>query len=220
MTLALDEAVGKVLEKLRTAGLENDTLVFFCSDNGGPTVPRTAKNWSRNAPLRGSKVSTLEGGVRVPFVVSWKGHLPAGKVYDSPVIQLDFLPTALAAAGVKITASDALDGVNLLPYLAGETPGVPHEALFWRLGEQFAIRKGDWKLVKYSQEFAAEEPASGLSPVRLYDLGRDIGESNDLAASRPDIVRQLQSQWDGWSQSMAAPLWAQQSSVPAANNAK
>ena len=125
MLSAMDEAVGKVLDKLRAAGLEEDTLIVFFSDNGGPTMLGTTINGSRNDPLRGSKRTTLEGGVRVPFVLSWKGKLPAGKVYDKPVIQLDILPTALAAAGVETKPEWKLDGVDLLPHLTGESEQAP-----------------------------------------------------------------------------------------------
>jgi arylsulfatase A-like enzyme len=213
MTLALDEAIGQIVDKLRSTNLEQDTLIFFCSDNGGPTVPRAALNASRNTPLRGSKVSTLEGGIRVPFIVSWKGKLPGGKVYDQPVIQLDFLPTALAAAGVEAEADWNLDGVNLLPYLTGESAGSPHDALYWRLGPQMAIRKGNWKLVKYSHEFAAEKSDALLSPLRLYDLSRDIGETNDLASAEPEKAKELKGLWDAWSATLMEPLWQQQSSA-------
>jgi arylsulfatase A-like enzyme len=212
MTLALDEAIGRVMEKLRRANLEENTLVFFLSDNGGPTVPRAAKNASRNDPLRGSKVSTLEGGVRVPFVVSWKGKLPAGKVYEKPVIQLDIAATALAAAGIEADAQ--LDGANLVPYLAGANAGEPHEALYWRLGQQMAIRKGDWKLVRYWKEFAGEEPPDDFSSVQLYNLREDIGEKNDLASAQPEKVKELQDQWDAWNKTLAQPAWPQRSSAP------
>src|SRR6185369_5396947 len=104
MMSAMDDAIGKVLQRLRDKNLEDNTLVFFFSDNGGPTMPGTAINASRNTPLRGSKRTTLEGGIRVPYFVKWPGHIPAGKVYDKPVIQLDILPTALTAADVKIPA--------------------------------------------------------------------------------------------------------------------
>jgi arylsulfatase A-like enzyme len=217
MTLALDEAIGKVIAKLRSTNLEHDTLIFFCSDNGGPTVPRAALNASRNTPLRGSKVSTLEGGIHVPFLVSWKGRLPAGKVYDEPVIQLDFLTTALAAAGVEPKTEWKLDGVNLVPYLTGKAAGVPHEVLYWRLGPQMAVRKGDWKLVQYSFEFAAENPnppSSQISPPRLYNLRQDIGEQHDLASSQPEKVNELQELWNRWNKTLAEPLWQQQSSAP------
>ena len=145
MTLSMDEAVGRVTDKLREADLEQDTLIFFIGDNGGPTIQKFAYNASRNTPLRGSKGTTLEGGIRVPFVVSWKGHLPAGEVYDPPVIQLDFLPTALAAAGVEAKPEWKLDGVNLLPHLKGQASAAPHDALYWRSFGQTAVRKGDWK---------------------------------------------------------------------------
>ena len=214
MTLALDEAIGRVLDKLRSSNLEQDTLIFFCSDNGGPTVRRAALNGSRNTPLRGSKVSTLEGGIRVPFVVSWKGKLPAGKLYDQPVIQLDILPTALAASGIETKADWKLDGVNLLPYLKEERVGVPHDVLYWRLGQQMAIRQGDWKLVTYSHEFAGEDSSSPLSPVRLYNLSRDIGETDDLASAEPEKAKELQGLWDQWNQSLMEPLWPQQPYTP------
>ena len=106
MMSAMDDAIGAVLGKLREAQLEDNTIVFFISDNGGPTMPGTSGNASINKPLRGSKRTTLEGGIRVPYFVKWPGKLPAGKVYDQPVIQIDILPTALAAAQVEIP-SDA-----------------------------------------------------------------------------------------------------------------
>src|SRR5438105_7810472 len=135
MLAALDEAVGRVLDKLKAEKLDQDTLVLFFSDNGGPTMKGTTINGSVNAPLRGSKRTTLEGGVRVPFVVRWPGRLPAGKTYDSPVIQLDILPTALAAAGASAKVESNLDGVDLLPYLGGQKTTGPHEMLYWRFGD-------------------------------------------------------------------------------------
>src|SRR5262249_55944375 len=111
MMSAMDDAIGAVLKKLQEAKLEEDTLICFVSDNGGPPA-----NGSPNPPLAGRKATPWEGGIRVPFLLQWKGTLPAGKVYAQPLIQLDFLPTALAAAGVKPPADAAFDGVNLLPY--------------------------------------------------------------------------------------------------------
>jgi arylsulfatase A-like enzyme len=131
MHTALDDNIGKVLATLKKHGLENDTLIVFLSDNGGPTPV----NASRNDPLRGFKAQTWEGGVRVPFIVQWKEKLPAGKVYAQPAMQIDILPTALAAMGVRAKPEWKLDGVNLLPYLTGENSGSPHDALYWRFGE-------------------------------------------------------------------------------------
>jgi arylsulfatase A-like enzyme len=220
MLVALDEAVGAVIEKLRASGLEESTLIVFISDNGGPTMIGTTINGSRNDPLRGSKRTTLEGGIRVPFVLSWKGKLPAGRVYEKPVIQLDVLPTALALAGVTPKADWGLDGVNLLPFLTGNDGKVPHNSLYWRLGGQAAIRRGDWKLVRYDlkvENTAARSNAGTgppLSPFRLYNLAEDIGESHDLSTQYPDKARELLTAWEEWSGGLAKPLWGP-GSVPA-----
>ncbi len=208
MTLALDDAVGTVRRKLVDAGLEQDTLVVFISDNGGPTMPGTTINGSRNTPLRGSKRTTLEGGIRVPFVVSWPGHLKPG-VYDQPVIQLDADATALAIAGVDVKPEWNLDGVNLLPFLNREKTGSPHDALYWRFGAQMAIRMGDYKLVRYDKN--ADTLTGGRKqPVtdgRLYRLSDDIGETKDLAAAMPEKVKELQSKWNAWNATLVRPLW-------------
>ena len=207
MTLAMDQAIGAVFEQLRRSGIEDDTLVFFISDNGGPTLHKYAYNASDNSPLRGSKGTTLEGGIRVPFVVSWPRGLPAGATYDEAAIQLDILPTALAAAGVPIDADWDLDGVNLLPYLRGEASGRPHDALFWRSWGQMAVRSGDWKLVSYvakmdEGELMQREPRDEMTPHRLYDLSRDVGESEDLSAREPERAAELLAMWDEWNAGM------------------
>src|SRR5262249_57664751 len=110
---ALDDAVGAVLQKVRDLGQEENTLVIFYSDNGGPTWQTTASN----LPLHGSKGTTSEGGTRIPFCMQWKGKIEAGKVYDHPIQNLDILPTALTAAGGKIDPAWKLDGVDLMPYI-------------------------------------------------------------------------------------------------------
>jgi len=213
MTSAMDDAIGRVLAALQTHGLDEKTLVFFFSDNGGPTMPGTTINGSRNTPLRGSKRTTLEGGVRVPFVVRWKGTLPAGQVYQHPVIQLDILPTALAAAGVEPKAEWKLDGVSLLPYLLGQNRGQPHDTLYWRFGPQMAIRRGDWKLVRYDTTAdgqSGESPKGkqpGVTGRKLYNLSDDIGEARDVAAEHPEKVQELQSAWQTWNAELAEPLW-------------
>ncbi len=148
MMLAMDDAIGRVRQKIDALGLAQNTLVTFISDNGGPTMVGVTVNGSRNEPLRGSKRTTLEGGIRVPFVVSWPGRIKPG-VYDKLAIQLDLHATVLAAAGVDLKPDWKLEGVNLLPFLSREISGAPHHALYWRFGEQMAIRNGEWKLVRY-----------------------------------------------------------------------
>jgi arylsulfatase A-like enzyme len=144
-------------------------------------------------------------------MVQWKGRLPAGKVDDRPIIQLDILPTALAAAGVEPKPEWKLDGVNLLPYLTGEKAGPPHAALYWRFGWQFAVRMGDWKLVKGSTgkgfPGAVEGDRPDLKDAELYNLARDIGEQNNLAAGEPERVKQLAAAWAQWDSELIAPLW-------------
>ncbi len=168
MMSAMDDAVGKVLQTLREKKLEDNTLVFFISDNGGPTMPGTTVNASRNDPLRGSKRTTLEGGIRVPFFVKWPGHVPAGRVYERPVIQLDILPTAMAAAGAKLPGDAHADGVDLRPYFDGTNKDEPHQTLYWRFGDQMAIRRGDWKLVRYDPVMDGMKGTA--TPPKLYNL--------------------------------------------------
>jgi arylsulfatase A-like enzyme len=205
MMSAMDDAIGAVAEKLRETQLEENTLVFFISDNGGPTMPGTSGNASNNAPLRGSKRTTLEGGIRVPYFVKWPAQLPAGKVYEQPVIQIDLLPTALAAAGVEIGDDKVIEGVNLLPYLRGEDDAAPHEALYWRLGRQMAIRQGDWKLVRY--DATVDGLRGQFTEPKLYNLAADIGEANDLMDEEPEKAAALQADWDEWNKSNVPALW-------------
>jgi arylsulfatase A-like enzyme len=208
MMSAMDDAIGSVLAKLRDKNLEENTLVFFISDNGGPTYSSTTINGSINTPLRGSKRTTLEGGVRVPFLVKWLGQLPAGKVYDQPVIQLDILPTALAVAGVDAPADAHLEGVNLQPYLSGENDKPPHDGLYWRFGNQMAIRQGDWKLVKYDPMVdGIKGPKGRATDAKLYNLASDIGERKNLITEEPEKGKALQAAWDKWNAANVPAAW-------------
>ncbi|MBI3879346.1 MAG: sulfatase-like hydrolase/transferase [Verrucomicrobia bacterium] len=191
MLHSLDESVGAILAKLRALGLEDDTLIFFLSDNGGPTAELT----SSNLPLNGGKGSLLEGGIRIPFLAQWKGRIPAGKVFTPPVSSLDLVPTALAAAGVDGGGKN-LEGSDLVPFLSGAKAGVPHEALFWRIGEQRAARAGQWKFVQ-----------RGKSAAKLYDLDADISETHDLAAERPEVLARLQTAYANWDRQNVPPRW-------------
>ena len=210
MTYSMDEAIGAVLGQLRASGLEEDTLVFFMSDNGGPTLHRYAYNASDNSPLRGSKGTTLEGGIRVPFVISWPGTLPGGRSFKAPAISLDIAVTAMAAAGIEKQPKMALDGVNLLPHLKGQAKSLPHIQLFWRSWGQMAIRQGDWKLVSYvakmdEGELKRGEPRDIMTPYRLYNLRRDVGEQQDLAAAEPERVEVMLEAWRAWNKQMKVP---------------
>ena len=206
MLSAMDDAIGAVLTRLHDSHLDEKTLIFFISDNGGPT-PQTT---SRNNPLRGTKATTWEGGIRIPFMVQWKGHVPEGKVDDRPVIALDLHPTALAAAGVTAPLEKKLDGVNLLPYLQAGNAERPHDVLFWRFGAQMAVRSGDWKITRAVGQPGLERRRKRVrGPVngQLFNLAQDIGESKDLAAEHPEKVKELMEAWEKWNSELMAPRW-------------
>jgi arylsulfatase A-like enzyme len=198
MLTAMDEGIGKLLAKLRELDLEENTLLFFINDNGGPT----AANGSRNAPLRATKGTMYEGGIRVPFMVQWPGRLKAGDVYENPVISLDILPTVAAAGGAGLPKDRNLDGVNLLPYLTGKKKQPPHEILFWRSGQNHAARKENWKLVKMGDE------------TGLYNLASDISESKDLKEDKPDVFKEMQKAYERWDSQMVEPVWTMQRRRP------
>ncbi len=206
MMVAMDDAIGSVRKKLTDSDLERDTLVFFISDNGGPVMKGVTINGARNEPLRGSKRTTLEGGIRVPFIISWPGRVKPA-VVDAPVIQLDIHATAIAAAGVIAKPEWKLNGVNQLPFLLGEKSDTPHPALYWRFGQQMAVRAGDFKLVRCDTAADKSPGKQGVTESKLYNLRDDIGESKDLSAAMPDKVKELQALWDTWNSSNIQPGW-------------
>jgi len=200
MQLAMDNCIGDVLKKVREAGLEEDTLIVYMSDNGAPTPGNT----SRNDPFKGFKTQVHEGGIHVPFMMQWKGKIPAGKTYDKPVISLDLLPTAVAAAGGKIASN--VDGVDLMPYITGKKTGSPHRALFWHFDKQSAIRMGDWKLSRHEDK-----------GIRLHNLANDPTEKTDLAHEDRDKVAELLAEWERWSADNVKPMWPSKADAPWTN---
>lgn len=189
----MDDAIGVALAAVAASGVRERTLVFFFSDNGGP-----ANNASDNTPLRGHKGQLYDGGVRVPFVVSWPTRLPAGKTYDRPVSSLDAFATALAVAQVPAAGVGQIDGVDLRPFLDGTRTDDPHARLFWRVGggEAHALREGDWKLVR----------KKGGVP-ELFDLARDRSESTDIAAANGEVVTRLVAALDAWDRELVPPAF-------------
>ncbi len=199
MVAAMDAAIGQVISQLDATRQRENTLVFFVSDNGGPNLSiKGAGNFTDNTPLRGAKGDVYEGGMRVPFLISWPARLKPG-TYDQPVISLDFLPTAVALAGGASPQDRPMDGVNLLPYLTGEKAGAPHERLFWRTqgpAGNHAVRQGSWKFVR----------KAGGTP-ELYDLAADIGESKNLAAQNPELVAQFTAAVAEWEKGTIPPIF-------------
>ena len=199
MLAAVDDGVGSVVETLRSLELEEQTLIFFVSDNGAPLkihkldAPGGGPGWdgSLNDPLNGEKGMLTEGGIRVPFVAAWKGTIPPSQVYSQPVITLDLAATALAAAGVE-TATD-LDGVNLLPYLTDTDTQPPQRSLYWRWLNQSAIRNGPWKYIELDQR------------RYLFNVEKDKEELNNLFDRHTDVADRLQKDLQNWSQQMSPP---------------
>jgi arylsulfatase A len=177
----VDWSVGRVLNALREQGLAERTLVIFTSDNGG--TPRAV-----NAPLRGFKASTLEGGIRVPTIVWWPGKIPAGTECDAITGMFDILPTFAALAGGKVPADRKIDGANIWPQLAGDASAKPaHDTFYYYSGLKLeAVRHGDWKLQLPVAKNIDAKP-------KLYNLRSDIGEARDVAAKNPEIVKQLEA---------------------------
>lgn len=197
MLANMDDSVGAVMNQLRKSGLEENTLVFFLSDNGGPTRELT----SSNLPLRGEKGQMYEGAIRVPYMVQWKGKIPAGEVYHQPVSSFDIYATAVAnSAGV--TVPEQVEGVDLLPFLKGEDQGRPHETLYWRQGGKAAMRHGDWKIVRMGKRLQA-----GRAKWELYDLSKDVSEQTNLAGVHPEILAELISRWNEMNSEMVDPLF-------------
>ena len=196
MLANMDDSVGDILYQLRKSGLEENTIVFFLSDNGGPTKELT----SSNLPLRAGKGAMHEGGLRVPFMVQWKGTIPAGKVYDKPVTSLDIYATA--AANAKAVAPKNIEGVDLVPYLTGIISGRPHETLFWRQGGKAGLRHGDWKLVRMGGRKNV-----GNAKWELYDLSNDLSEEHNLAKKNPERLAELIAIWEKMNGEMQNPMF-------------
>ncbi len=214
----MDDAIGEMLEALRRTNQERNTLVFFLSDNGGALLEP-----ADNAPLRGNKGMLYEGGVRVPFVVSWPAVLPAGTDYAKPVSSLDIFATSLAAAGVPMPTDKPRDGVSLLSYLRGENNDAPHGRLFWRTTERgkrtWAARVGDDKLVwiarhpwihdteyfTYSRETPSRDTWLSQGPAEIFDITKDPCERSDRSRAEPGRVHALVEHLAQW-EAGAAPL--------------
>jgi len=180
----LDGYVGQVLAKLKELGIDEITIVFFTSDNGPHREGGNNPDFARSSgPLRGIKRDLYEGGIRVPMIVRWPGHLPAGKTSEEVWAFWDFLPTAAELAGTQGLA--AIDGISVVPALLGQAQK-PHAYLYWEFHERGfdqAVRMGDWKAVRHGTK----------APIELYDLKTDIGETRNVAADHPDVVKRIEA---------------------------
>jgi arylsulfatase A-like enzyme len=180
----MDEAIGAVMQAVETVGLTQDTMFIFLSDNGG-------SGNGGNAPLKGSKSTMWEGGLRVPFLLRWPGKVPAGKVTDEFLTSLELLPTLLAATGAKAPDGVKLDGYDMLPVLRGEMKS-PRREMFWQRRSDKAARFENWKWV---------ESGKGGG---LFDLSTDLGEKHDLSAEKPEVAKKMLERFNAWQAEMDA----------------
>ncbi len=194
MVHRLDVNVGRIVDELKARNLYENTVIVFLSDNGGPVSGETP--WTLNAPLRGSKGILLEGGIRVPFTMTWPKRIKAGSTYDKPVSSLDLTPTFVALAGGTITPADKMDGVNIFPFLSGEKTGRPHPEMHWRFTISASIRDGDWKLVRLPDRL----------PM-LYHLSEDISEQNNVADQHRERVERMLKALGDWDVSCPQVLY-------------
>jgi len=187
MITQLDDYVGEILSKLAELGIEENTIVIFASDNG-PHLEAGADPdyFNSNGPLRGYKRDMYEGGIRTPMIVRWPGKVKQGSVSDHVSAFWDVMPTLAEIAGSEVP--EGIDGISFLPELMGKKQS-GHEYLYWEFHEQggkTALRMGDWKAVKLNIDKVPQ------GATELYDLSKDEGETTDLSASNPEIVRKME----------------------------
>ena len=192
MTLSMDRACGRIFNKLDELGINENTIVVFTNDNGGPSD----KNASVNLPLSGTKSNHLEGGIRIPTLMRWPQKITRTGDYDYPVSTLDLLPTFINAAGGNANETQELDGVDLIPYLTGRINSRPHDTLYWKKESRGAIRIGDWKLIRYPDR-----------PAELYNLSEDISEHNNMANQYPEKVKEMFKLLFEWELTLERPRW-------------
>ncbi|WP_209331823.1 sulfatase-like hydrolase/transferase [Lunatimonas salinarum] len=195
MVYRLDQNVGKMLDALQSEGLEENTLVVFLSDNGGPTVDPIA-NGSINAPFRGQKTTLLEGGIRVPFIVKWPRELNTGVEISEVVSALDIFPTFVRAAGGSVSSKEELDGMDLLPFLTGSGKTIPSRPMKWGYTVSMAYRLGNWKLIRLPDRL----------PM-LFDLSTDMAETNNLALIHLDRTKAMLQELGDWDHRLPQPLF-------------
>ncbi len=192
MMVKLDEDVGRLMSLLKDLGIDENTLVLFTTDNGphkeGGHKPEV---FDSNGPLRGLKRSLTEGGIRVPLIARWPGRIKPGSTSDHISAFWDFLPTACAVAGVPVPRG--VDGISFLPALTGQGVQEQHAYLYWEFYEQGgkrAVRMGKWKAIQRNLQ------KSGHSPVLLYNLEKDLGETRDVAKDHPEVLDRMRKIFD------------------------
>lgn len=193
----LDERIGQLLARVEALGLGEETIVIFQSDHGYSTEERAHSGGGSAGPFRGAKFSLFEGGFRVPAIISWPGKLPEGEVRDQLAHGCDWLPTIAELTGSEIPNPD-VDGKSLLPVIRAADAPSPHGVLHWVNGKSWAVREGDWKLIKHPQDTAQKKPLPKADDPWLSNLSLDQGEQKNFAKEHPDIVIKLTALHEAW----------------------
>jgi len=193
----LDARIERLAKRIDELGLTEQTIVVYQSDNGHSTEERAHFGGGSAGPYRGAKFSLFEGGIRVPAVISWPTRLPVGAVRSQRAHACDWLPTLAELCGVEPPRTE-LDGRSLTAVIRSESAPSPHEVLHWTTGNSWAVREGDWKLLGNPRETGANDAAASAEPLFLADLAGDLGETKNLAADHPDVVRRLKSLHEAW----------------------
>ncbi|MFC2102271.1 sulfatase-like hydrolase/transferase [Bacteroidota bacterium] len=194
MIAAMDDAIGDILDKVKELGLEENTIIWFISDNGGASYTGATDN----GPLKGGKLTYFEGGINVPFAMKWKGHLPEGTIFKPAVSALDIFATTTAQCDIRLPEGTHLDGVDLIPFIKGQATGIPHEKLFWRADHIRAVQTDDWKMLMSARD----------KWLRLYNLKTDKSETIDLQYENPETLKKLLDYFEEWNSSLPSkPMW-------------
>ena len=195
MISALDDAIGDIHQKIKDLGLEENTIIYVLSDNGGASYTGATEN----GPLKGGKLMQFEGGVNIPFIMKWKGKIQAGLRYENPVSSTDIFTTSVINAGGELPSDRVYDGKDLIPYLNNKIAGEPHEQLFWRADHIWAMRDGNYKMILSIRDGWAE----------LYNLETDKSEEINLIEEMPDLFEKLKQMHEAWQYESLPkkPMW-------------
>ena len=193
----LDEKIGQVVAKIDELGLREDTIIIFLSDHGHSAEPSAFGGGGNTGPYRGQKFTLWEGGIRVPCIVSWPGHIPENEVRHQPAHSIDWFPTVAALCGARLP-DRTLDGKDISPLIASSTQPTPHEVLHWEYAKQWAVRQGDWKLVYNGPRSQHQGRTLEKEEYFLGNLAEDATETGNLAAQYPEIVKRLTALHEAW----------------------
>lgn len=193
----MDERIGALIDKLDALRIRDNTILIFMSDHGHSTEERTFGGGGNAGPYRGAKFSLFEGGIRVPAIISWPGHIPENEVRDQLGVGIDWMPTVAELCQIDISNMD-VDGHSLVPVIQSEDAVSPHATMYWQLGEQWAVRDGNWKLIGNPRDTSNKGKLAEADSLFLTNLAEDVTEMTNQAAQNPEVVNKLKNMHQQW----------------------